>query len=110
MVPSLEEMFLTLDGNSRGYIEASDLKFAPAALLGVVRGDLVWLTLDEPVRQARLMGRGMTRADRETLDPVFRDAVMAVAQGQRGKTAVDLSTSMSTAGHRQVVAHAWLWS
>lgn len=40
----------------------------------------VLLTLDEQERQRRLVGRGFTAADRETLDPRFRDQVLAEMQ------------------------------
>ncbi len=42
------------------------------------------LTLDEGERRRRLATRGLTAADRETLDPAFRERVLAELRAPRG--------------------------
>lgn len=71
----------------------------------LVQPDLtVLLVLDEAERQARLMARGATEEDMETLDPAFRQCVLTALQA-RASLVVDISgLAMEEAAARVVSA------
>lgn len=71
----------------------------------------VLLTLDESARRARLGGRGLTSADRETLDPTFRERVLREmcsderAMGLRPTLVLDVGLRSPAALVDEIVAH-----
>jgi dTMP kinase len=62
----------------------------------------VWLTLDEATRVQRMRGRGMTTADRETLDPQFAHEV-AERFAEPGRLAPDLVLDTTGMTPKEVV-------
>lgn len=63
----------------------------------------VWLTLEESERRRRLADRGMSAADRETLDPVFRERVLHESRRARGPLALTAWVDVTGLNPVQVV-------
>ena len=76
----------------------------------IPRPDLtILLTLDESIRKKRLNKRGLTAADRETLDPTFREVVLTAMTDPNRVPGLQPQISIDLTGKSEDVAVSWVF-